>query len=302
MKIKYILLLILPFMLSVSCSEWTEPRPVEFPGVHPWEKDPDAWAEYTAALREYRTTPHNIIYVRLKNSPESFSSEKYSLRCIADSVDIVSLANSQNISQNDVADLPLMKEKGIRVLYQFDYASRSGEFADMAALEAALDEAIAAVARYGLDGWSFTGIYKWGDKVSQDAAALIFDKLNSAKDATQLLVFEGNPQFVTEKDRRKLDYTVLDTEGIQRTGTIATMASSAVGSGILAKKLLLTASVGTFILDNDMKEADAVGQMAEFLLSSGQYAGLAVYDVEDDYYSPDGNYLQLRAAIQMLNR
>ncbi|MCM1178569.1 MAG: glycoside hydrolase family 18 [Clostridium sp.] len=288
-------------MASCSCSKWTEPRLVEYPNAHPWDTDPSAWAEYTASLRAYRTEAHRTIYVRFDNAPEAFSSEKYSLRCIADSVDIVSLTNSRNISQNDIADLPFLHEKGIKVLYQLDYASRSEELKDKSALNAALDEAVSTVERLGLDGWSFTGIYKRGDNVSQEAASAIFDRLNAAKSDSQLLVFEGDPQFVAEKDRRKLDYVVLNTEGIQRTGSISLLASSAVTIGVPANRLILAAEYGTVIIDDDDKETDAVGEMAKLLSVNARYAGLAVYNVSEDYYSPDGNYLVLRSAINLLN-
>ncbi len=302
MKLRtYILTITTCTAALASCSRWTDPCPVEYPQTHPWDTDPQEWAEYTASLREYRTTPHNIVYAVFHNSPDRIQSEKNSLRCLADSVDIVSLANADNISSFDTEDFGILKEKGIKILYQIDYASRSGEFADKASLAAYIDSAIEAVSGYGLDGWAFTGTYRWGDSASAEASALIFDRLNGARTGQQLIVFEGNPQFVAEKDRRKLDYVVLDTGDIQRPGSILTAASSAVSSGVPAKRLLLSAKVGAFIIDSGAKEADAVTEMAGILVSSGQYGGLAVYGIEDDYYSPDGNYLTVRSAIRTLN-
>lgn len=294
-------LLILSAVATVSCSKWTEPRLVEYPLTHPWDTAPQEWAEYTASLREYRSTQRNMIYTRFHNSPDKIESEKNSLRSMADSVDIVSLTNADNISSYDIEDFGLLREKGIRILYQIDYASRSGEFTDKSSLEAYLASAIDAVSKYGLDGWSFTGIYKWGDAASEEASKLIFQKLSEAKTGSQLVVFEGDPQFVSEKDRRKLDYVVLDTENTNRPGSILTAASSAVSSGVQAKRLLLAAKVGSFIIDSNSKDADAVLEMANILLSSKSYGGLAVYNIEDDYYSPDGNYLKVRSAIQLLN-
>lgn len=284
-----------------SCSKWTEPCLVEYPMTHPWDTDPQEYAEYTASLREYRNTPRNIIYARFHNSPEKIGSEKNSLRCLADSVDIVSLTNADKISSYDIEDFRILKEKGIKILYQIDYASRSDEFADKSALEAYLGSAIKAVSEYGLDGWSFTGIYRWGDAASAEASALIFDRLNEAKIGSQMIVFEGNPQFVAEKDRRKLDYSVLDTEDTQYPGTILTAASSAVSSGVPAKRLLLAAKIGSVIIGSGSKESEAVTEMADILVSSKSYGGLAIYNIEDDYYSPDGNYLTVRSAIRTLN-
>jgi len=192
---------------ATACSDWTETEAVERQVQRPADQDPAFWAEYTAALRDYKQSEHFLTYARLYNSPTPSASEKDYMRCLPDSLDIVSLTNADNFSTYDAEDMSVMREKGTKVLYQVDYAARKADFADAAALNTYLDGVIAAVQAQGLDGYSFTA-----DPLDATATASIVATLSAARTDGQLLVYEGNPLFVAEADRAKLDYVVLDTE------------------------------------------------------------------------------------------
>jgi len=159
-----------------ACNDWTEMETVDSKVEKPWEQDPALWAEYTAALRAYKQSEHFIVYARLHNSPEKASSEQDFMRCLPDSLDIVTLTNADNFSKFDAEDMSVMHEKGTKVLYQIDYAARAEEFADAAALDAYLDKVVVAVAANGMDGYSFTT-----DPLAADATARIIDRLATAR-------------------------------------------------------------------------------------------------------------------------
>ena len=169
---------------AAACSDWTETEAVEQQVQRPADQDPAFWAEYTAALREYKQSEHFLTYARLHNSPTPSASEKDYMRCLPDSLDIVSLTNADNFSRFDAEDMVTMHEKGTRVLYQVDYAARKAEFADAAALKTYLDGVIAAVAANDLDGYSFTA-----DPLDATATASIVATLSAAKTDGQLLVW-----------------------------------------------------------------------------------------------------------------
>ena len=133
-----------------SCEDWNETEAVKQKVERPEDQNPELWAEYTAALRDYKQSEHFIVYARLFNSPQPGTSEKDFMRCLPDSLDIVSLTNADNFSKYDAEDMPAMREKGTKVLYQVDYAGRSGELTDETKLGAYLDKVIAAVEKNGL--------------------------------------------------------------------------------------------------------------------------------------------------------
>ena len=270
-----------------ACNDWTEMETVDSKVEKPWEQDPALWAEYTAALRAYKQSEHFIVYARLHNSPEKASSEQDFMRCLPDSLDIVTLTNADNFSKFDAEDMDVMREKGTKVLYQVDYAARAEEFADMQALDAYLDRVVAAVAANGMDGYSFTT-----DPLATDATARIVEKFAAAKSEGQLLVFEGNPLSLAAADRAKMDYVVLDTEKLENVQEVKLRVLNATGyAGIAPERLL----------DEDRTEFAAVEEMSRRVIEFGPLGGLAAYDIAEDYYHAEMNYQTIRKAIQTLN-
>lgn len=284
-------------LLGASCSDWTETEAIENTVYKPWEQDPALWADYTAALRAYKQSEHYLSYARLHNSPAQAASEQDFMRCLPDSLDIVTLTNADNFSACDAEDMEVMREKGTRVLYQVDYAARKAEFADAAALKTYLDGVIAAVAANGLDGYSFTA-----DPLDAAASASIVAALSSAKADGQLLVLEGNPLSVDAADRAKLDYVVLDTEKAENTTEVRLQVLNATDyAGIPAERLLLAAEIDAPLQDADRTEYAAVELMARCVVEYGPLAGFAAYRIAGDYYHADRNYSTIREAIQTLN-
>ena len=284
-------------LLGASCSDWTETEAIENTVYKPWEQDPALWADYTAALRAYKQSEHYLSYARLHNSPAQAASEQDFMRCLPDSLDIVTLTNADNFSAYDAEDMAAMHEKGTKVLYQVDYAARKAEFSGEAALKTYLDGVIAAVAANGMDGYSFTT-----DPLDAATTASIVATLSAAKGDGQFLVFEGNPLSVAEADRAKLDFVVLDTETAENTTDVRLQVLNATGyAGIPAERLLLAAEIDAPLQDADRTEYAAVEAMARCVVEYGPLAGFAAYNIAGDYYHADRNYSTIREAIQTLN-
>lgn len=300
MKQTSIYRLILPvvvLLLGASCSDWTETENIDNTVLKPWEQDPALWADYTAALRAYKASEHYLSYARLHNSPSPAASEQDFMRCLPDSLDIVTLTNADNFSAYDAEDMAAMHEKGTKVLYQVDYAARKAEFSGEAALKTYLDGVIAAVAANGLDGYSFTA-----DPLDAATTATIVATLSAARSDGQLLVFEGNPLSVAEADRAKLDFVVLDTEKAENTTEVQLLVLNATGyAGIAPEKLLLAAEIDAPLQDEDRTEYAAVELMARCVVEYGPLAGFAAYNIAGDYYHAEMNYQTIRTAIQTLN-
>ena len=273
----------------VSCSDWTQTEPLEPVVRYPWQESPQLWEEYKASVREYKERDHSIIYARLENSPEKVTNEKHFLRSLPDSLDIVTLTNAAAFSQHDAEDLAWVQSFGTKVLYHI---------ADFSAAEAA----ISSVKANGLDGFSFTASCKFGDQEHTAAISAMIDRLVSAKSEGQLLVFEGNPLAIPADKRESIDYYVLNCVDYEKIHNINLGVYEAVEKcGLPAEKILLSAKVGAIIEDESKSKVDALSEMTERVVTYGNLGGLAVYDIEKDYYHYDGNYVALRGAIQTLN-
>lgn len=302
MRLKKIIfsILLLASAASMACSDWTDTEAVENNVIKPWEQGPELWAQYTQMLRDYKQREHFLVIAHFDNAPAIATGEKDFMRGLPDSLDMVILSNADNFSRYDGEDMPVMREKGTKVLYQVDYASRMEELSDAASLGAYLDRVIASVKANGMDGYSFTGIPYQGDAVRAEAAALLVQKLSA--DEQKTLIFEGDPTFVAEADRAKVDYFVLNTENTENVTDVKMQVARALGYlTIPASKLLLAADVAAPIMDEEKVEQNAVTELTARVVSLGPLCGLAVHNVKKNYYSAERNYPLVCEAIQTLN-
>lgn len=280
-----------------SCSDWTEAENIEVTVRQPWEQDPALWEEYTAALRAYKQSEHFIVCARLFNSPDKAFSEQDFMRCLPDSLDFVMLENAANFSKFDREDMPVMRQKGTKVLYRVDCAALGADLADEAKLNALLDKAVATVRTEGLDGFSFTA-----DPLAPEAAAAAVAKLAGALSEGRLLVFEGNPLSLSAEDRARVDYVVLPTERTQHVQEVRLMALNATGfAGIESARLLLAADTKGSLYDEDRIEFTAADEMPRRVIEFGPLGGCSIVNIGPDYYNSDMNFRLIRRAIQTLN-
>ena len=212
----YSLLFLTAFLLPVACDDWNEPEIVDIDINSAKEQNPELWARYMQALRTYKQSKHYLSYAHFDNSPEKSLNEGSYLRALPDSLDIVTLGNSHQISDYDREDIPLLQEKSIRVLYLIDYVAHASSLTDITALNSWLDKEIATSAELNLDGFAFTGLPLYNGTDAElasykEKSRLIVSKLSTATGQDKLLVLEGNPAFVDEADFDKLYYIVLNT-------------------------------------------------------------------------------------------
>lgn len=289
-------------LIITSCSEWNNPEPLETDIIFPEQQHPGIYGKYYDNLREYKSEEHFIVYAKLHNSPEFAPDEGHFMRCLPDSLDIVSLTNADNFSEEDAADMEAMRKVGTKVLYRLEYAAKKAGLSDPAALDAYIDNAIVKVREYGLDGWSFTGTYSPDDKAGAEASSAIIQKLYNARKSSQLIVFEGNPLFVAEDQRYMADFFVIDTDSDTNTSDIdLKIAEATVRCKVDASKIIVASVPGTTIKDAGKKDCNSMDAIAAIACKKGPLRGICVSDISKDYYHIEGNYLNVRRAIQTLN-
>lgn len=299
------LLVLLTLALPTACSDWNDIEPVNIDPQHPKDQNPELWARYMESLRVYKQErPHYITYGSFNNGAEQSKNEGAYLRSLPDSLDIVTLANPENITSYDREDIPTLQEKSTRVLYLVDYAAKMTELTDATALGSWLDKAVATANELHLDGFAFNGLPLYGgtdaeQTARKEAARLIVSKLSAVN---KMLVFEGDPAFVNANDLDKLDYVVMNTAGIESAVSLKIYVANVISTYALPKeKLLLAAKMGTKIVDEENVKQDAVTDMIGRVVSLGPLGGLAIYALGDDYYQTSMNYQSCRTAIQKMN-
>lgn len=302
------LFLLLALLLTASCSDWKDIESLDIVPQHAKDQDPELWARYMESLRTYKQErPHYITYCSFDNGIEQSKNEGAYLRSLPDSLDIVTLANSENITAYDREDIPLLQEKSTKVLYRVDYASQIDVLTDATKLGAFLDKAVTRANELNLNGFVFTGIPLYSGTETElaarkEAAKLIISKLSTAASGDKLLVLEGDPAFVETTDIEKLDYIVLNTVDINNVTTLKLLVAGILDNKALPKeKLLLGAKINNQISDESNVKQEAVTVMTDRVVSLGPLGGLAIYAIGDDYYQTKMHYEITRSAIQLMN-
>lgn len=275
--------------MLTACSDWTRIEPFEPEVRYPGQESSQLWEEYKASVREYKERDHSIVYARLENSPEKIVNEKHFLRSLPDSLDIVTLTSAAEFSGYDAEDLAWVQSFGTKVLYHIT---------DIEGVETA----VSSVKANGLDGFSFTASYKFDDQGHETAVSGMIDRLVSAKSEGQFMVFEGNPMAIPADKREFIDYFVLNCIDYDKAHDINLAVYEAMEKcGLPKDRILLSAKLGADLETESKAKVDALAEMTERVITYGNLGGLAVYDIEKDYYHYDGNYVAVRSAIQTLN-
>lgn len=106
------LFLLLALLSIASCNDWKNIESVDIAPQNAKDQNPELWARYMESLRVYKQErPHYITYSSFDNGAEESKNEGAYLRSLPDSLDIVTLANSENISTYDREDTPYYRRK-----------------------------------------------------------------------------------------------------------------------------------------------------------------------------------------------
>ena len=118
-----------------------------------------------------------------------------------------------------------------------------------------------------------------------------------------LLVFEGNPEAISETNRSKFDYFVLPTSTMPNVLEVRNSilyAHEVCGIGM--DKIILSAIPNGNLFDSNNKLQKAIPEMARCVVALGPVGGLDVYDIHVDYaLNTEHKYMQVRSAIDVLN-
>jgi len=293
---KNLLLVAVCILALSSCEKWTQTENVAFKSIHPWESNPELWGRYFDALKTYKAgSNHFRTCVFFDNDPEGAPDESAYLRSLPDSLDMVILTNAANFSANDAEDMEWMNMVGTKVLYGIDLDETDD-------LNSVLKKATETVKANALGGYALKGTFKLDDTDQASKASTAVSTLSSALLDGQQLAFFGDPRFIAEADRNKIDWYILDTRSAANVLDVFFQIKSATDiAGIEKEKLLLCACRGGVIIDESNKKVDAVETLEDKVLSYGPLGGFAMDEIAGDYYHAAGNYLEVRSAIHRLN-
>lgn len=331
MRNTLILNILLVCSVAVSCSEWTTPESLEFEKNSIQQTDPELYRQYCEAVKEYKGSDHKVMYVTFDNV-EKISNGSHNIVMLPDSVDYVQLHNPE-IAEPVLKEMNAMREKlGTRFVLRFSYNECLAEYQTLEPTEpeagiptfedffaGQLAKVTAKVAEYGLDGFTFA--FTCGnpyEMTSSDRSALeqaqqmAFPQVAEwiGANADKKFFFEGYPHYIlVDGVVSAAEYVILPTRSERATGDLAYRALQAVNSGKIAKdtRFLFAVETPSFIEEEYLVGQFVLGEQiplaAEWIAADASFekSGLAVWNVQRDYFDTKKIYSTVRRAIKTMN-
>ena len=331
MRNTLILNILLVCSVAVSCSEWTTPESLEFEKNSIQKIDPVLYGQYCEAVKEYKESDHKIMYVTFDNV-EKISNGSHNIAMLPDSVDFVQLHNLE-IAEPVLKEMDAMREKlGTRFVLRFSYNECLSEYQTLEPTESEAGiptfedffagqfaKVTAKVAEYGLDGFTFA--FTCGnpyEMTSSDRSALeqeqqmVFPQVSEwiSANAEKKFFFEGYPHYIlVDGVVDAAEYVILPTCSERATGDLAYRALQAVNSGKIAKdtRFLFAVETPSFIEEEYLVGQFVLGEQiplaAEWIAADASFekSGLAVWNVQRDYFDTKKIYSTVRRAIKTMN-
>ena len=283
--------------ILAGCSDWTSPESIGIEKNSIQTSDPELYAEYCEALREYKTTDHKVVYTTYDNVSGEAANGSEKMSMLPDSLDFVQMMNLE-ISETHLSEMKQLKEKlGTRFVMRFSVSECMATYEEyVAAAEEAEGEegeeseevvetvdfetfyadefgkVTAKVAEYGLDGFTFAFVGKNYDGMTAEqqeeyaaaeAAALVPLKTWVAANPSKILFLEGDPQYLLDSEVVNVaSYFILPTRSFRSVGELGLSGINAFTSGKLPEnaKLLYAVETPSFVEEEYLVGQFVLGQ------------------------------------------
>lgn len=325
-KIFGALLPLLAMALLASCAD-IESIDIKRPSLE--EQSPELYAKYLQNLNAYKNTEdHKVVYGWFDNSVKAPYSRAHHISDVPDSLDVVAVMYPADLAEFEIADMASVRTKGTKVVYTISFDQIQKEYADKvkagtetgafsAYLKAEVDKMIGyeasfdgIIAEYkGKNPVYMSAADKAEAKANQDTffgAMLTWKKANTNK----MLTFQGYPEnLIGQSVLTECRHIILATDDVAFAEELSVVARKAmIAADVPADRFVV--AVSTISMDaTDTKtgyygQARALKEAAYWITEPADgytRAGIAIYNVQNDYYNADAIYPCVKEAINIMN-
>lgn len=134
-------IILVSIALLAGCSDWTTPESIEIEKNSIEASNPELYAKYCEALKEYKTSDHKVVYTTYDNLSEEAANGSGKISMLPDSIDFVQLMNLE-VSESHLNEMKQVKEKfGTRFVVRFSLTECQAAYeAYVEEMEAAAEE------------------------------------------------------------------------------------------------------------------------------------------------------------------
>ena len=322
---------------SLACVSCTDVESLDITRPTAQEQNPEAYAKYLSNLREYKSTEHKVVYAWFDNSTKTPASPAHHITNIPDSVDVISML-TPTLADFEKTDIETVHQKGTKVVYTISYDDIKAAYDELQTaeeenggtstleafdiyLKSEIEKLLTHASSY--DGLIAKYIGQNPEFMADDVKAeykkyqdVFLTTIKSWKDANKekMLVWMGKPQnLITRTILTDCKNIILDTEGVNDTNQLRLSVTKALVENVPSNNLIF--AVSTTAADTSNKETGywGTGDAALRALSEVAYwvtiddthaytkAGIAIYNVQNDYYATGGTHTYVREAINIMN-
>lgn len=320
---------LLPALAMAFLASCTDVESIELnrPGLD--EESPELYAKYLQNLNEYKSSEsHKVTYAWFDNSVKTPYSRGQHLSDVPDSLDVVSLMYPADLAEFEMKDIAAVRTKGTKVVYTISFDNIQKEHADKVVegvetgtfdtyLQAELDRLLGyeapfdgIIAEYkGRNPIYMSAEDKAKAKAQQD---IFFTAIMNWKSShtDKMLTFQGYPEnLIGQTVLSECRHIILVTDKLDDVQQLSVVVRKAmISKEVPADRFVVAVSTvsmdatdaktGYFGKERAMKEA--AYWVTE---SSADYtrAGIAIYNIQNDYYNADAVYPCVKEAINIMN-
>ena len=344
----YGLLLLAGALMTSACDDWTENEKIGIKEPVFGQDDPELHARYLESLRTYKAGEHCRTIVWFDNSAKQPASRGGFFSDVPDSVDVVALMAPGRLTASEREQVAALHEKGTKVIGAVDCtalltqwetarpevpenpgASDPAEGEDgiqpasdgfAAWLGERLGERLDEIRADALDGLTicfepretiFMTDAERAVQAAREAVVVEAMKRWAAENPDRLLLFEGNPQNLSDKSvLAECDHLVVRCLTASTVYDFGTLALRMCDEGVPTDRFVWLVSAvrpasvdAGYLADASGASVRAVGALADWMLLPGQVAktGIGIYNVQYDYFNSSMIYLYTKQAIETLN-
>lgn len=321
----------------VGCSDWTEVEGLNVNQPTIETQNPELYAKYLESIRVYKSSSHKCTYVWFDNSSKVPSNRARHLITVPDSVDVIVLMHPDKLIDRELQEMDQVRAtRGTKVIYSLNYdeiklafdsrikaksVAEGDEDLFLKYLNDTVSYVLSLADKYkydgiiaGFKGKSTDHMTEGQIKVYKAYESAFFGAVKEwyEKHSDKMLVFEGMPQYLSDKDFLKgCKHIIIPCKDVDNNALLSYRILMAKAEGVPADRFVV--SVQTNSLDprdsktgiwSDGKTRSITA--AAFWVAAAKdpsIAGMGIYNVSNDYFNSEliFKYKYTREAISILN-
>lgn len=291
------------------------------------DQNPEAYAKYLNNLTAYKASEHKVVYAYFDNSNKAPYSPAHHITNMSDSIDVISMMYPE-LADFEKADIETVHQKGTKVVYTISYDAIKAAYDDLASDGSASMEAFDSylqkelttqlaylpnydglIAEFSGKNPAFMSVTDLA--VYQTTQNIFLNAVNTWKtaNADKFFAFKGKPQNLIDKNiLNSCKHIILDSGSATTAAELNLLVDNALEEGVPSDRFVM--AVSTISYDTTDKKTGywdgtrALGEVAYWATVDAvgyEKAGIAIYNVQNDYYSTSGACTYVKEAIDIMN-